>query len=216
MKKLIIVIPARKGSKRLKNKNIIKLGAKSLVERSIIFAKKIVPKNCIILTTDSEIIKKIGKKSGIICPWLRPPSLSKDKSSSAKVVLHAVRWYIKNIDKIKSILLLQPTTPFRNLNFFKNVIKVFFNDSRKNYISVSEQNLKKKFSDKFYFKKNILNKMKNRRYFVNGSLYLISCKEFLKRKSFYTDNSIGIVVKRKKYSIDIDYLKDLNQARKYI
>ena len=145
MKKLIIVIPARKGSKRLKNKNIIKLGTKSLVERSIIFAKKIVPKNCIILTTDSETIKKIGKKSGIICPWLRPPSLSKDKSSSEKVVLHAVRWYIKNIDKIKSILLLQPTTPFRNLNFFKNVINIFFNDSRKNYISVSEQNLKKKF-----------------------------------------------------------------------
>jgi CMP-N,N'-diacetyllegionaminic acid synthase len=56
MKKLVIIIPARKGSRRLKNKNIIKLGSKNLVERTIIFAKKLVKKNCIILSTDSKKI----------------------------------------------------------------------------------------------------------------------------------------------------------------
>jgi len=54
VKKLLIIIPARKGSKRLKNKNVLKLGSKSLVEKTIIFAKKLVTKNQIILSSDSK------------------------------------------------------------------------------------------------------------------------------------------------------------------
>ena len=64
MKKLVIFITARKDSKRLKNKNILKLGSKKLVERTINFAKKLVTNNCIFLSTDSEIAKKTG--AGII------------------------------------------------------------------------------------------------------------------------------------------------------
>ena len=62
MKKLVIFITARKDSKRLKNKNILKLGSKKLVERTINFAKKLVTNNCIFLSTDSEIAKKTGEK----------------------------------------------------------------------------------------------------------------------------------------------------------
>ena len=68
MKKLVVFIPARKNSKRLKNKNILKLGSKKLVERTIKFAKKLVKNDCIFLSTDCEIAKKIGHQNTIIVP----------------------------------------------------------------------------------------------------------------------------------------------------
>ena len=101
MKELLVIIVARKGSKRLKNKNLILLGSKNLVERSIIFAKKLVGYRNIILSTDSEKILEIGKKHKILTPWLRPINLSKDSAKSVDVVLHALKWYEKNIQKKK-------------------------------------------------------------------------------------------------------------------
>ena len=66
MKKLVVFIPARKNSKRLKNKNILKLGSKKLVERTIKFAKKLVKNDCIFLSTDSEIAKKLVIKTRLL------------------------------------------------------------------------------------------------------------------------------------------------------
>jgi CMP-N,N'-diacetyllegionaminic acid synthase len=215
MKRLVIFITARKHSKRLKNKNILKLGSKKLVERTINFAKRLVKDDCIFLTTDSEIAKKVGNKNSIIVPWLRPKYLSGNKVSSARVVLHALKWYEDRIDKTKAILLLQPTTPYRNINFFKNAIRKFFKNPNKSLVSVSLQqdncasNLK-------LFKNKVLNGLSKKKYELNGSMYLISSKELKRRKKFVTTNSIGIPILEEKFKIDIDYLKDIKKARKYL
>jgi CMP-N-acetylneuraminic acid synthetase len=216
VKKLVIFITARKHSKRLKNKNILKLGSKQLVERTINFAKKLVKDNCILLSTDSEIAKKTGEKKKIIVPWLRPENLSKGEISSEKVVLHALRWYENKIDKTKSILLLQPTTPFRDLKFFKNVIKKFLKNPNKNFVSVSLNKLEEKSNSKLLFKKKVLNGASKKDYILNGSMYLISSKEFKKKKKFITSSSIGIPIIGEKFKIDIDYLKDFKKAKKYL
>ena len=85
MKKLVVVIPARKGSKRLKNKNTLILGNKNLVERSIIFAKKLVKNNCIILSTDSDKILKIGKNL-IELKWMaKIPTVLRQKNFGAVI-----------------------------------------------------------------------------------------------------------------------------------
>ena len=132
-----MIIVARKGSKRLKNKNFMYLGSKTLVERSIIFAKKLVENKNIILSTDSKKILEIGKENEILVPWLRPKNLSQDSSKSVDVALHALKWYEKNIKKKKFILLLQPTTPFRNLIFFKKALSTIIKNKKNNYVSVS-------------------------------------------------------------------------------
>ena len=62
---IIYLILARKGSVRIKNKNLKKIKNKSLVEHSIEFTKKISKPDKIILSTDSEVIRKIGKKKWI-------------------------------------------------------------------------------------------------------------------------------------------------------
>ena len=91
----LIIIPARKNSVRLKNKNILKIGNKTLIEHSIIFAKKISTNTNILVSTDSKKIRDISLKNNILCPWLRPNKLSSSKASTDDVVLHALNWYEK-------------------------------------------------------------------------------------------------------------------------
>ena len=215
MKKLVIIIPARRGSKRLKNKNELILGSKKLIEHTILFAKKLVKNDCIILSTDSNKIKNIGKKLGILAPWIRPRYLSKDKIKSEKVVLHSVNWYEKKISKIKAILLLQPTTPFRNLNFFQKAIKTFFKDTRKNLVSVNLIKNKKKIKKEIIFKNKVLKSINKKKYMINGSLYLINLNQFKRTKKFVNTSSVGIPINGEKYQIDIDYLSDFKKAKKY-
>ena len=68
----LIIIPARKNSIRLKNKNILKIKNKTLIEHTIIFAKKVLPNNNILVTTDSGKIRDIAIKKKKIAQGLRP------------------------------------------------------------------------------------------------------------------------------------------------
>jgi len=195
--KILVLILARGGSKRLKNKNILKLKKKPLIIWTIKFAKKLPYITDIMISTDDNKIAKIGKMNEAYVPWIRPKKLSGDKATSTKAALHAVNWYEKKVEKIDGILLLQPTSPFRNLNVFKKIIKLYKKNLNKNYVSVSKNKLK-------------------RSYKPNGSLYLISPKKFRKHKTFITKDSIGVLFKTRKEQIDIDYKSDLNFARTFV
>ena len=117
--KILVLILARGGSKRLPNKNILKLGKKHLINWSIDFAKKI-PFVCdILVSTDSKKIGSIARKKGVLVPWLRPKRLSLDKTKSHEAALHAINWYENNIQKVDALMLLQPTSPFRRLKTIK-------------------------------------------------------------------------------------------------
>ena len=91
-KNLLIIIPARSGSKGIKNKNIKKLKSKPLIYYSIRIAKKIKEKNKIIFcSTDSIKIKNIVEKCNIKVPFLRPKNISKDLSTDITFVNHALK-----------------------------------------------------------------------------------------------------------------------------
>ena len=133
-----------------------------------------------------------------------------------RVVSHALKWYENKIDKTKAILLLQPTTPYRNINFFKNAIRKFFKNPNKNLVSVSLQRDNCTYNLKSLFKNKVLNGLSEKKYVLNGSMYLISSKEFKRKKKFITTTSIGVPILEEKFKIDIDYLKDLKKAKKYL
>ena len=91
--KILALIAARGGSKRLPGKNIRLLGGKPLIVWSIDVARDI-PEICdILVSTDSPAISEICKDAGIVVPWLRPVKLATDKASSVDVALHALEWY---------------------------------------------------------------------------------------------------------------------------
>ena len=93
---ILAIIPARKNSKRIKNKNKILLKNKKLIEHTFIVAKKSKLFTKILLTTDDEELIKLSKKYNILAPWVRPKKISDDFSPSHKAVIHAYDWYEKN------------------------------------------------------------------------------------------------------------------------
>ena len=137
-KNIVAFILARKGSKRLKNKNLqILFNKTSLVEATIKFAKKLRFVNDIILSSDHEKIHNIGKKEKILSPGLRPKNLSSGNTSSEKVIEYLLNWYEQNKKKIDGILLLQPTTPYRDISLFNKAYKLF-NRNKNSVIGVTK------------------------------------------------------------------------------
>ena len=127
-KTFLAIIPARAGSKRLKNKNILTLNNKPLIGWTIEAGIKSRYIDELIVSTDSDKIVKISKKYGAKIPFLRPQNLAKDKSKTSDVVKHAINFYHKKFNKFFDfILILQPTSPLRNNKDIDDAIKFMVN-----------------------------------------------------------------------------------------
>ena len=211
----LYIIPARKNSKRLKNKNLLQLGNKKLIERTIEFTLKISNRSNIYLSTDSREIQKIGKKYGIYCPNLRPSYLSNSKSRSADVCIHAIHTFEKKKKiKIKNVVLLQPTSPFRSLKLYYQTCNLF-KKNLNSTVTVSPFNNKKIVNNKGITLKMFMLKSSGL-YEINGNLYIILAKELIKKKSFFSKNLNISVTNSKKLSLDIDTIYDLEKAKKFL
>ena len=122
----LLVIPARGGSKGIPLKNIKKLNGNPLIYYSIKAALK-----CsdlfehVIVSTDSEKIKKISQDLGAEVPFLRPKEISTDEADSKEVILHALE-YFEKIEKEKYdwVLMLQPTNPLVVSGDIRNCINM--------------------------------------------------------------------------------------------
>ena len=121
----LVLITARIGSKRLKFKNIKYLNGLRLFEHTLKFAIKNFDKKKILVSTDSSFILRRSKDYNVLCPWLRPLKFSLDNSSSYDTIKHAARWFEYKFGKLDYLILLQPTTPFRNNKTLRRCIKLF-------------------------------------------------------------------------------------------
>ncbi len=214
----LIIIPARKGSKGIKNKNKIEINGKKLIEYTFEVVKKINFKSEICLTTDDKDIIKIAKKFEIPAPFIRPANISKDTSTIIEVIEHALNWYKKNQNySPKNIILLQPTSPGRELKDILNAYKMFSNSNKKSLISVSipkndpcEIFILRKNKLKFLLKtkKNSQRQQYPESYFVDGSIYIFKTSFFTNNKRIFDQNSI-FYKSQSKHLIDIDTYEDL-------
>ena len=122
--KILAIIPARKNSKRIKNKNLKKLNGKPLIFYTIKHALESKIINRIIVSTDSLSIKKYSNKFGNIAPFIRPKNLAGDKVSDEPVIKHACDWVEKNENYFPNIvIILRPTAPLRNKYLISNCVK---------------------------------------------------------------------------------------------
>jgi len=121
---IISLIPARSGSKSIKDKNIKMFRGKPLIYWSIKASKNCKLINKTIVTTDSEKYKKIAYDSGADFVLKRPKKISLDRSTDLEFIKHA----ISNLDfDFEYIVHLRPTTPLRDQIFLNNAIKSFIN-----------------------------------------------------------------------------------------
>ena len=122
--KVLAVIPARGGSKDIKNKNLLKIDNKSLVSIAISKAKKSKYISKIALTSDDEKILKEGKKSDLEYCIKRPNKYATDKASIFKTIKHTVEWFDKNHNWCPDIIaIILPTTPLRPLWHIETCLK---------------------------------------------------------------------------------------------
>ena len=157
--KILIIIPAKKGSVRLKKKNKRIFNKKPLIEHSINFAKKLKITPYILISTNDDDILDIGKKSRVLVPWKRPETISKKNSKSISFTMHAIKWFEKKYGKLDTVILLQPTSPFRSVKTFKKMFKKFL--LNKNSIVTVSKILKKQKKKLFFDKTNNQIKRKN-------------------------------------------------------
>ena len=96
--KIIAIIPARDNSKRIKNKNLLKINNKAILEINYNNLKKTKIFDKIILSSESNRIQKLSKKIGFDLVINRPKNLSKDDTSTASVISHAIKFLADKID----------------------------------------------------------------------------------------------------------------------
>jgi CMP-N,N'-diacetyllegionaminic acid synthase len=125
-KKIWVIIPARSGSKGIKNKNIVNFLGLPLIYHSINFAKKLKNIEKILVSTDSNRIKKLCLKAKVFIPFLRSKKASSDEAMEEDI-LEDIRIKCKKnkIDLPLGVLWLRPTHPLRDLRVFQKAINLF-------------------------------------------------------------------------------------------
>jgi N-acylneuraminate cytidylyltransferase/CMP-N,N'-diacetyllegionaminic acid synthase len=227
-KKVLCVIPARKGSKGLRNKNIKKLNKIPLIAWSILTAKKCKLIDEIIVSTDCPKISKIAMKYGANVPFIRPKKFATDKASSFSVLKHAIDFLKKKKNYFDYIIMLEPTSPLRNskdVDFCINKIK---KDNIESLVSVSRVVDQHPYFLYSINKRNILRpylkkqkKLYIRRqdvsplYYLEGSIYISKITTLLNEKTWYHKKTQAFEVEKWK-SLEIDDIDDFKLAQFYL
>ena len=180
---MMIVIPARGGSKGIPGKNIRMLADKPLIQYTVDAARRLVPDDQIIVSTDSPEIKRVVEGLGLQVPFLRPAELATDTAGTYDVLLHALDFYEEYHATPDKIVLLQPTSPFRNVEHIKDAIRVY-EDSLDMIVSVKETSsnpyyVLREENEKGFLVKSKDSNFKRRQdcpkvWEINGAIYVIN------------------------------------------
>ena len=224
----IAVIPARKGSKSIKDKNIVRIKNKPLIEYTFDSLKKsnIDCQNSFVLTNDVRI-KKIAKKFKINTQYKRPKKTSSSKTSLLETLEDFVIWTEKKSLVYDYIVVLQPTSPLRTYKDINISIKKTFKKNFSCLISLSES-LEHPYESVFFDKKKKINfflkkglKYTRRQdfdyqsYFINGAIYITS-KKLIKKKKIIDYNKSDFIIMDKKNSLDLNDHSELSLIKRLI
>lgn len=229
---IYVLIPARGGSKSIKDKNIVKIKKKELIYFTIQTAKKLKKISKIVVSTDSKKIAKVAKLYGAEVPFIRPKKYSKDNSTDLQVFKHYINWLKKNNMTIPKIIIhLRVTTPFRNTNIVNKAISIILKNKNISSLRSMRKSIFSPYKMWFVENKKAIPVLKNKkkelhsasRQSLKSSYDHIGYVDILRvKKTIYKNSMVGKnvyplllnVAQLKKY-IDIDTKYDLRIARKY-
>ncbi len=226
--RILITICARKGSKRVKNKNMRDLMGKPLIAYTIETAKKWGRADRIIVSTDSNEIAKISREYGAEVPFMRPNELASDTAPKLPVIQHAVK-YLKDEENEEFDLVvdLDPTSPLRTVEDLENAYNIMTQKNSINLFSVCLARKNPYFNmveldDKEYA--HLSKKLENpvfrmqdtpKVYELNASIYIYWTKYLFDMESVINDGSI-IYEMPDERSIDIDSEVDFKMVEFFI
>ena len=214
--KYLAIIPARKGSKRILNKNIIKIKNKSLFTYTLNAAIKSKKIGLSVLTTNIPNILNIKKNKLIVLK--RDEKLCLDKTETEPVILDVIE-KLKYKFLIKNIVLLQPTSPFRKASDIDKAIEIFEKKNFDSLFSMCKRKvliwsyLKKLKPINYKISERMKNQNKNKILIENGAIFIFKVNKFIKIKNRLFGN-IGTYEMDQISSIEIDSYQDLKITKK--
>jgi CMP-N,N'-diacetyllegionaminic acid synthase len=212
--RILALVPARGGSKRVPNKNIRELGGKPLINWSIEAAQGIPEILDILVSTDSLVIADVARAAGALVPWLRPAELSTDTAKSIDVCLHAMDWYETEKCRVDGLLLMQPTSPFRSKHTIQSAIALFQRHGGRAVVAVSMADSHPMWC--FQIENERLQPFLNNgglsmrsqdlplAYVINGCLYIATPSHLKINHSFFGNDIVPLLVSQHKEALDID------------
>ena len=221
-KKILAIIPARAGSKRIKNKNIISFKGQPMIVQTLDVAKKCKYIDKIIVSTESKKIQNICKLAGVYTPFLRKDSYD-DYSSVQEATLSAIGQVEEHFGKFDVVIQLMANCPLRKLKTLNLSIENFFKKKLNSQISFFDYGFANPWwAHKIKNKKIVpLNAKKlfkrsqdlENLYCPTGSIWISNINILKKYKTFYSPN-YGYFIMNFYEAIDIDSVEDLSLARK--
>jgi len=217
----LIFIPARSGSKRIKNKNLKEFCGFPLIYWTIRSALKCNIKNTFIMvSTDSELIADEATSLGASVPFLRSTENSQDNSNVVDAVLEALQHQSLNELEVENIILLQPTSPLRLPRDIEKAFLEFNKEKLDSIISVCECSHPPYWSNTLPSDLSMIDflnyekKEKDKRiyYRLNGSIYIIKKQVLQNSRNFFTPKNSKAFIMPKERSIDIDTCFDFEMA----
>lgn len=216
----VALIPARKGSNRIKNKNIKKLDGIPVISYSIKLAIQSKLFKTVIVSTDCIKIAKICRKYGAKIFFLRPKYLSSNNVGTVEVLSHFANFLKKSNVKIKYICCIYPVAPLINSELLKKayflIKKNFYNyvvpvsatsGSNLTYLQISNKSLVKKI---FY------KKPKDKNLFLHndtGQFYWGKFNAWYSKKKIFSKKTKVIIMPKKNF-VDVNTLADWKELKK--
>lgn len=220
----IAIIPARSGSKGLKDKNIKELNGKPLLWYTIQAA---INSGCfdeVMVSTDSELYASVAKENGASVPFLRSEEQSGDNAGSWGVVEEVLQKYETLGKEYDSVCLLQPTSPLRRTEDILAAYELLNDKNADAVTSVCEVDHSPLWTMKLDetcslsdFRKNLVNvpRQKLGQYFrLNGAIYIKRIR--YGEKITLLDEKEYAVIMDRRHSVDIDTIEDFELAEWYM
>lgn len=220
--RILAIIPARGGSKRLPRKNILPLAGKPLIAWTIEAAINSQMFSEVMVNTDDDEIAKVSSELGAKIPFIRPNELASDTASSNDVIKHTLLWYRDKGINFTEVVLLQPTSPLRSSDDIIAALDLYNKKNASSVLSVCEVDhptawcniLDESLSLKGFIKENV-RKLRSqdidKEYRLNGAIYILNVVKFLAKNSTVLEPSFAAIMPRSR-SIDIDEKIDFDIA----
>lgn len=217
----IAIIPARAGSKGVKDKNIRNLDGKPLMAYTIEAALQSGQFDEVMVSTDSERYAQIAREYGANVPFLRSEQTATDTASSWDMVEEVLTKYEELGDLFDTFCLLQPTSPLRNADDIRAAYKLYREKASFAVVSVCEAEHSplwcghlpenQEFVDFIDAASMNQRQAGGKFYRLNGAIYIVDIRKFREDRFLYQHGSFAYTMSQDR-SVDIDTEIDFKLA----
>ena len=222
-RRILAVIPARGGSKRLPCKNVLPLNGKPLIAWTIEAALQSQYVDEVVVSSDDDEIIAIAQRFGASVPFKRPDEFSGDQATTNAVIEHCLDYYAGLDDPFQLVMILQPTSPLRTATQIDEACDQLLAADAQGLISVCEcehsplwaNTLPDDLSMENFISTDVLGRRSQdleTHYRLNGAIYLFDIEQFRRSSGiFYAPDVIAHPMDQHS-SVDIDTVLDFKLA----